>query len=629
MTKKIAICISLIISSCTFTTRTMEQTPSTEAQTILDFTTAALNGDKTKVEEFFKAGIDVNSKGPDGKTALSKASGKGHVEIVEFLLSKGAIAQVVDFTNAAYTNKPLVLKAYVKSGFDINSKGPGGQTALQRAASQGHVEVVDFLLENGANPLIADGQKISPLIAAVMSYPSYKNLEALQAILKMLIAKGADINAVNAGGQTALMLAIATELFPVAEILLNEGATIWPKNIYHQAASDLIDEQTMRRLEQKLAAAQTDEERESVKHEIDIMVRIKGNETKVKQFLTAASANDQTKIEQLLQQGILITSNDAQGDTALHYAAMQGHKDMVAFLLEKGADIEQKDLLGMTPLHVAARSGQFKMVEFLLQRGANPSTLDKQNYNPLITAIKGYSKHKNLEALTNIVEILLAKGDNINQQNKDGQTALIYASILDLENIVQMLVDVGADTTLQDQLHHNALEVTKNDNIKQILKSTNSENQKRKAEAHKEVLAYVQQADIYEAQKQEEKRLQAEEEKRLEDLRQKELQRQREEEEKRQQELQRIEQEARLKQLEEQRQEEELRRRREFEEQQQADLLRLQADQQRELELEEERQRQQGLPQALTQLGQALRGLQRTIPRRTIPDDFGLVKKHQ
>lgn len=608
MTKKILIGISLILFNCPFTTRTMEQT---EEQRIIDFTTAALNGNKTKVEDLVNAGIDINSKGPDGKTALSKATGKGHVEIVQFLLSKGAFAQVVDFTNAAYINKPRIVEAYVTSGFDINSKGLGGQTALQRAASQGHVEVVDILLKNGANPLIADAQKISPLIAAVMSYPSYKNLNALQAILKMLIAKGADINAINAGGQTALMLAIATELFPVAEILLNEGATIWPKNIYHQAASDLIDEQTMRRLEQKLAAAQTDEERESVKREIDIMVRIKGNETKVKEFLAAASANDKAKLEQLLQQGILITSNDAQGDTALHYAAIQGHRDMVAFLLERGASIEQKDLLGMTPLQVAARSGQFEMVEFLLHQGANPSTLDKQDYNPLITAIKGYSKHRNLKALTSIVEILLEKGDTINQQNKDGQTALIYASILDLEDIVQMLVDVGADTTLQDQLHHNAIEVTQNAKIKEILKNVSSPKQKQKAEAHKEVLEYVKQADIYETQKKEEERQKAEAEKR------------------REQEKQRLEQEARLKRLEEQRQEEELRRRREFEEQQQADLLRLQAEQQRELELEEERQRQQGLPQALNQLGQALRGLQRTIPRRAIPEDFGMVRKHQ
>ena len=143
-----------------------------------------------------------------------------------------------------------------------------------------------------------------------------------------------------------------------------------------------------------------------------------------------------------------------------------------------------------------------------------------------------------------------------------------------------MLVDVGADTTIKDQLQHSALDVTKSDKIRNILKSTDSSKQKRKAEAHKELLEYLKQADVYETEKLKEKH-------RLE----------------------------------------ELQRRQEFEEQQQADLLRLQEEQR--LEQEEARTREQNLPQALNQLRQALGGLQRAMPHRSLFDEDGTVKKHQ
>ena len=66
---------------------------------------------------------DVNVRGWDN-TALHKAAGGGHIEVVRFLVENGA---------------------------DVNARDKGDDTALHDAAFEGHIEVVRFLLENGAD----------------------------------------------------------------------------------------------------------------------------------------------------------------------------------------------------------------------------------------------------------------------------------------------------------------------------------------------------------------------------------------------------------------------------------------------------------------------------------------------
>ena len=59
--------------------------------------------------------------------------------------------------------------------------------------------------------------------------------------------------------------------------------------------------------------------------------------------------------------------------TALHYAAQNGHADVVAFLLDKGADVNRPNIAGETPLHYAVGLPDPAVVNLLLARGANPN----------------------------------------------------------------------------------------------------------------------------------------------------------------------------------------------------------------------------------------------------------------
>jgi ankyrin repeat protein len=119
-------------------------------------------------------------------------------------------------------------------------------------------------------------------------------------------------------------------------------------------------------------------------------------------------------------------------------ASENGHKEIVAFLLEKGIDINQQDNNGSTALICAS----FKLKDAQIN-AVDPLLL---HFNNFFMTIKSFNGHKE------IVKMLLQeKNIEINQQDRDGSTALIEASAKGHKEIVQLLLqEKNIDINKQD-----------------------------------------------------------------------------------------------------------------------------------------------------------------------------------
>ncbi len=152
----------------------------------------------------------------------------------------------------------------------------------------------------------------------------------------------------------------------------------------------------------------------------------------------AAKAGDIAVVRQLLQQQVDVNAPQPDGATALHWAAYADDLKMADLLLSAGSSVDVVNDYGVPPLSLAARNGSAAMVEKLLEAGANPNAALPTGETILMTAAQAGS--------TASVETLLARGAAVNATEAVmGQTALIWAIWQGHMDVVQKLVDAGAD----------------------------------------------------------------------------------------------------------------------------------------------------------------------------------------
>ena len=160
---------------------------------------AAYKGDLKKVKNIIeKDPSQINIQDISGWTPLHLASGKGHIEIVEFLLNHGADIELEIFNGdtpllvaARYARygKYETIKTLLEHGAKVNHKDKHGRAALHDAAMYSGKEVMNLLISYGADVNARDEHQSTPLHQAAM----LNNIEAAKA----LVEHGADIFAKN------------------------------------------------------------------------------------------------------------------------------------------------------------------------------------------------------------------------------------------------------------------------------------------------------------------------------------------------------------------------------------------------------------------------------------------------
>lgn len=104
------------------------------------------------------------------------------------------------------------------------------------------------------------------------------------------------------------------------------------------------------------------------------------------EVLNASRRGDIVRLEYMLERDAGVDFRDQYGLTAIHMAAIKGHKDVVMLLVEFGADLECTDAEGRTPLHMAVVGGSKDTVEVLINRGANFNAKCNRGATPLQVA---------------------------------------------------------------------------------------------------------------------------------------------------------------------------------------------------------------------------------------------------
>lgn len=124
-------------------------------------------------------------------------------------------------------------------------------------------------------------------------------------------------------------------------------------------------------------------------------------------------------------------------------AARLGDLEAIDTYIKDGADIEIRNSDGYTPFILAAYYGNDQALEVLLENGADPCAVDNRGSNAFMgVAFRGH---------VNTAKWLLANTScNVNHQNFVGQTALMMSSLFGQEEMIQVLLDNGADPKIED-----------------------------------------------------------------------------------------------------------------------------------------------------------------------------------
>lgn len=133
----------------------------------------------------------------------------------------------------------------------------------------------------------------------------------------------------------------------------------------------------------------------------------------------------------------------------LFLAAMQNDIPAAQKLLDSGADINEVNDLGQTPLIASISALHPDMAIFLINRGADVNKRDIEGFSALTRAAGGgfENKEKGIE----LVRKLIAASSNINNRSELGTTPLIAAVVRHQPEIVQILLEEGADTSIANE----------------------------------------------------------------------------------------------------------------------------------------------------------------------------------
>ena len=417
---------------------------------------AVQDGDLAGVTRLLSTpGIDVNAPQGDGATALHWAAHRNNLDVLDQLVAAGARGDVANdygvtpimlaSTNGsagaitrlvkagAKVNRPLptgetplmtaarvgrldAVRALVDAGADVNAaERLKGQTALMWAIAESHDDVAEYLLDRRANPTTKSSSGFSPLLFAA-------RMGDLP-MIKLLLAKGADINEEAGDGSTPLLITTIRGHADVALYMLEHGALANPDKTgftpLHWAVGKWESEQT--------------HDYPEIGGEWGSLIGIKTHKVEL--------------IKSLLAHGAKINQRLVKSPPRFGYAMFA-----------------QIKVTGGTPFWIAALSCDAEIMKLLVANGANPLDTSDEGVTPLMVAagvgrVAGDSLISEEESLA-ATKLCIELGGDVNAQaDSTGYAALHGVAFYGLDNVAKLLVEHGADLELKNKKGETPLKI--------------------------------------------------------------------------------------------------------------------------------------------------------------------------
>src|SRR5580658_3427640 len=361
---------------------------------------AAVNGNAAMIEKLIKAGADPNAALTKfGDTALMMTAKTGKADAVKVLLDHNAQVNAKETWGdttalmwAISEHHPAVVKMLIDHGADVNAKS----RFVPSASGRGFEGTTPVAAKPGQRPEEFASGLLTPLMFAARE----DDMESA----RLLVASGADLNALGGDGKSALALAIFDGGYDVASFLVDNHAEV-----------NVADAQRFTPL---------------------FWAVDRRNMETAPNFPWMVTVDPLPLIKKLLDAGA--DPNALVNNTPR--ARMREGSPRIVFA---------------TALMRAAFSGDIELVKLLLAHGADPHVSSSDRETTLMAAcgtgfINGYHRARPPAERLEVVKLLVSLGEDVNAADSYGITPLMVAANLGDLNVVKFLVEKGAALNAHD-----------------------------------------------------------------------------------------------------------------------------------------------------------------------------------
>lgn len=392
-------------------------------------------------------------------------------------------------TLATLQDAPLETITYLikQKGNDVNKLTHDGRTYIFWAAYKGNIDLVNFLLENGAKTDLTDDKGSTVIHFAAGA--GQTNTKVYDLIIKK---DPSIINKTNPKGANALLLAAPsdtdlqlTKYFQSKGIAINsvdkEGNGIF-NYVAKTGNIELMNallKQGIKGTDQAFLFAASGTRGKSNGIEVFKYLENMGLNPNVSNkdgesplHILALRSKDAAIINYLLEKGLEVSTQDVNGNNALMNAASRNSLAMVKLLSNHIKEVNAKNKKGQSALTLAVNRNSADVVNYLINKGYDTSIADDKGNNLVYYLLNSYST-RNKEQFNKKLELLKVSKINVADVQKNGNTwyhlAVEKNSLELLKLAANMNLDINAKNTEGNTALHLAALKAKDDKILKFL----------------------------------------------------------------------------------------------------------------------------------------------------------------